>query len=175
MRSAFLTLVEHKPLEDISIKEITDAAGVSYPTFTRRYASKAELFDEIATVEVRKLLSLGHAAFEGPPEGNATDLCYYVHEHRKLWAVLLNGGAAHVMREEFKRIAKEMAYTRPRVNPALPIELAVPFVTSGIFELLAWWLRQPEDYPLGHIVTLFNALIVDVTARPRSVFALEQD
>ena len=81
--------------------------------------------------------------------------------------MLLNGGAAHIMREEFRRIAEEMAYSRPRANPWLPVELAAPFVTSGIFEILAWWLRQPEDYPLDDIVALFDALIVDVTARPR--------
>lgn len=174
MRGAFLDLIERKPLEEISIKEITDGAGLSYPTFFRRYASKGELLEEIATDEVRTLLSLGHAAFEATPKGNATDLCNYVHAHRKLWTVLLNGGAAHVMREEFKRIAEEMAYTRPRANPWLPVELAAPFVTSGIFEILAWWLRQPADYPLDDIVALFNALIVDVTARPRSVPALSR-
>jgi hypothetical protein len=41
------------------------------------------------------------------------------------------------MREEFKRLAGEAAHSRPQANPWLPIELAVPFVTSGIFEILA--------------------------------------
>jgi len=166
MRTAFLGLVERKPLDDISIKEITDGAGLSYPTFFRRYAGKSELLEEIATDEVRRLIALGHAALDGG-QGSAWELCSYVHAHRKLWTVLLNGGAAHIMREEFRRIAEEMAYSRPRANPWLPVELAAPFVTSGIFEILAWWLRQPEDYPLDDIVALFDALIVDVTARPR--------
>lgn len=73
------------------------------------------------------------------------------------------------MREEFKRLAGEAAHSRPQANPWLPIELAVPFVTSGIFEILAWWLRQPADYPLQKVVGLMNALIVDVTARARAV------
>ena len=169
MRAAFLRLIERKPLEEISIREITECAGVSYPTFLRRYASKAELLEEIATEEVRILLSLGDPAFRAAPQGNATELCCHVHTHRKLWTVLLNGGAAHAMREEFKRIAEEMAYTRPPANAWFPVELAVPFVTSGIFEILAWWLRQPEGYPIEHVVTLFNALIVDVAARHRPV------
>jgi hypothetical protein len=81
----------------------------------------------------------------------------------------LNGGAAHSMREEFRRFANETAHSRPQANPWLPIELAVPFVTSGIFEILAWWLRQPPDYPVEKVVRLMNALIVEVTARPRDI------
>jgi AcrR family transcriptional regulator len=170
LRAAFLELLERKPLEDIAIREITDGAGVSYPTFFRRFGSKHELLEDIATEEVSKLLSLGQAAF-GKTEAtsSAEDLCRYVQQHRALWAALLNGGAADAMRAEFKRIAEETAYTRPRANPWLPIDLAAPFVTSGVFEILAWWMRQPDDYPLENVVTLFNALIVETTARPRNI------
>jgi AcrR family transcriptional regulator len=174
MQEAFLRLIESKPFDEISIKEITDGAGLSYPTFFRRYANKGELLDEIATVEVRALLSIGHPALDRKGQVDAAALCTYVHAHRGLWAVLLNGGAAHVMREEFKRIAEEQSRQRPRANPWLPTELAVPFVTSGIFEILAWWLRQPDDYPLEDVVILFNALIVDVTAKPRNVPVLSR-
>lgn len=169
MHRAFLELIDQNPLEDISIREITERAGVSYPTFFRRYASKGDLLEEIATDEVRELLTLGQEAFDKSGIGNAESLCRFVHERRGLWTVLLNGGAAHAMREEFKRIARETAYSRPRANPWLPVELAVPFVTSGIFEILAWWLRQPPDYPLDQVVRLMNALVVDVTARPRDI------
>ena len=45
----------------------------------------------------------------------------------------------------------------------------MPFVTSGIFQIFSWWMRQPEDYPMENVVTLFNALIVDVTGRRRNI------
>lgn len=170
LRSAFLELIERKPLEQISIREITEAAGLSYPTFFRRFASKEALLEDIATEEVRRLLGLGHMAIDkrsGEESGAA--LCAYVQEHRKLWATLLTGGAASAMRKEFMRVAKEIATTRPRANPWLPVELAVAFVTSGIFEILAWWMRQPEDYPVENVARLFDALIVDSVGRPRKI------
>lgn len=169
MHEAFLSLVEHKSLDEITIKEITERAGVSYPTFFRRYANKTELLEEIATDEVRAVIGLGQLAFDRAMRQDAYELCLYVHERRRLWAVLLNGGAANAMREEFKHFANETARSRPQANPWLPIELAVPFVTSGIFEILAWWLRQPADYPLDKVVRIMNALIVEVTARPREI------
>jgi hypothetical protein len=67
------------------------------------------------------------------------------------------------------RIAQETAHTRPRNNPWLPVDLAVPFVTSGVFEIITWWMRQPEDYPLANVVKLFDALIIDTTRRRRNI------
>lgn len=173
LRAALLELVERKPFDQISIRNITDAAGLSYPTFFRRFASKEALLEDIAAEEVRKLLALSEEAI-GQRNGKESGemLCRYVQDHRRLWKILLNGGAALAMRKEFMRIAQEIAHARPRKSPWLPVDLAVPFVTSGIFEIFAWWMRQPEDYPLANVVKLFDALIIDTTRRRRRI-ALE--
>jgi hypothetical protein len=71
------------------------------------------------------------------------------------------------MRDEFMRAAREIAEAGPRKNPWLPLDLGIAFVTSGIFELFAWWMRQPEDYPVDNVIKLFNALIIDTAGRPR--------
>lgn len=170
LREALLELLKTKRFDQVEIKDITDTAGVSYRTFFRRFASKEELLEEIATAEVRNLLMLGEAAM-GSHEGRGSvqNMCEYVQQHRRLWTVLLLGGGASAMREEFMRVARTIALERPRANPWLPVELAVTFVTNGIFDIFAWWLGQPEDYPIEKVVKLFNALIVDTTARPRNI------
>jgi len=170
LRHAFLKLLETKLLEEITIKEITETAGLSYPTFFRRYSSKEALLADIATEEVRRLLSLSEQAFDKPgsPE-TVEEMCGHIQSRRKLWKTLLTGGAAAAMREEFMRLSRETADSRPRSNPWLPFDLAVPFVASGTFEIFAWWMAQSEDYPLENVVTIFNALISDVAARPRDI------
>lgn len=170
LRMGLLDLLEEKPLEEISIKEITDRAGLSYPTFFRRFASKGELLEDIAAEEVRMLLNLSQAAYDEEGAELAGELCRYVHERRSLWTILLNGGAAEAMRKEFQRMAAETAYARqPRANPWLPVDLAISFTTSGIFEIFAWWMRQPPDYPLEKVVQLYKALIIEVTHQPRGI------
>lgn len=52
-----LTLIETMPLDEISIKNITETAGVSYPTFFRRFARKEELLEDIAAAEANEVLS----------------------------------------------------------------------------------------------------------------------
>lgn len=170
LRAAILQLIEEKPLEQISIREITDAAGLSYPTFFRRFASKEELIEDIATAEVSRLMTAGgRVGSRNDAERGGEGMCRYVDAHRKLWSTLLNGGASAAMRREFMRIARQIAESGPMLNPWMPIDLAVPFVTSGIFELFAWWLRQPEDYPIENVLKLFNALITDSVGSRRDI------
>ncbi len=170
LQTSLLELIEEKSFDQISIKHITDAAGLSYPTFFRRFASREELLRNIASVEVVKLLTLGQTAMENNASRHSgRALCEYVQQHRKLWTTLLTGGAAPFVREEFLRVARDIASSRPRINPWLPLDLAVGFVTSGIFELLAWWMRQPEDYSVENVIVLFDALIIDSAGRPRNI------
>lgn len=170
LQTALLTLIAERPLEQISIRDITTQAGVSYPVFFRRYTSKEQLLEDIATDEVRRLFSLTRPLFEtGAADEALRALCTYIDDHRSLWTRLLTGGAAPAMREEFRRTAKAMGETGKRSNPWLPVELAASFIVSGLFEILAWWMRQPADYPLENVVVIIDTLIVRSTARPVDV------
>lgn len=173
MSEALLELLDHTSFDDITIKEITQTAGVSYPTFFRRFGSKDDLLAHIATGEVRRVLSLSRQAFDDRESSDSIKtMLAYIEDHRHLWRTLLTGGAAAAMREEFMRISQEIAASRPRANPWLPLELSVPFTASGIFEIFAWWLAQPDDYPVANVEQLFNALIIDTLARPRDIALL---
>jgi len=167
LQSALLELVEHKAFEQIAIKDITETAGVSYPTFFRRFASKEDLLDHVAAEEVRHLLELGNQTIGGQDPRSAKLICEYVEAHRQLWTTLLTGGATAAMRAAFTREARVIAGTNERQNPWLPIDLAVPFVTNGLFEVLAWWLRQPDDYSAQKASALYDTVVVDAIRRAR--------
>lgn len=64
-------------------------------------------------------------------------------EHRKLWTVLLTGGAAGAMRAELQRVSQEVAVTRALQDSFIPVDLAVICTVSLIVEIVSWWLRQP--------------------------------
>ncbi|MEJ5979270.1 TetR/AcrR family transcriptional regulator [Novosphingobium sp. PS1R-30] len=167
LRAALLELIGTRPFDHIAIRDITAQAGVSYPVFFRRYASKEELLEDVATEEVRQLLSLSLPMFESEAQVESLwALCRYVDEHRALWTRLLTCGAAPAMRGEFLRIAKQIG---ERSDSWLPVDLAAPFVVGGLFEILAWWLGQPADYPMENVVRIIDALIVKSVIRPDGV------
>ncbi|WP_395396892.1 TetR/AcrR family transcriptional regulator [Novosphingobium sp. BL-8A] len=165
MRGALLELIVTKPLDQITIREITRLAGVSYPVFFRQFATKEDLLADVATEQVRNLLNRSQPAFARGGANSLRDLCDYVAEHRKLWATLLTAGAQGEMRGEFSRIANEISNERPRTNPDLPPDLVTELVTNAIFDILTWWLRQEEGYPIGNVVKLLDSLVVRVYSR----------
>ncbi len=162
LRIALLQLITQKPFEQITIRDITTQACVSYPTFFRQFSAKEELLEDIAEEEIHNLFALTVPVFEQKSHyASMCVLCNYVHTNRTLWKVLLTAGAVEVMRGEFVRIAKELGTrARDRPNSWLPLDLAASFVVSGIFEIFAWWMCQPDDYPVDRVMRIFDALVV---------------
>lgn len=167
MRRALRELLEAKPFDQITIREITRTAGVSYPTFFRNYASRGDLLGDIGAKETRQLLALMAALVDRKDAQLSADAIRdYVRERRVLWRTLLTTEASFIMREEFVRLSAEFVRERGRIIPDLPIELAASFVVGAMFEILSWWLRQPEDYPSEKISRFLKILVLEATMSP---------
>ena len=164
-----LELIATKPFDQVLNTEIAQKAGVSYPTFYRRFSGKKGLLNHIATGEVRQLMKLSSDALAAGDGTSVRQMCDYVASRRVLWQTLLNGGAQATMRDEFIRLARERATSTHRANPWIPLDLSVPFVTAGMFEIFAWWMRQDAGYPVEDVVTIIDALIVQTTYRHRDI------
>jgi hypothetical protein len=87
-------------------------------------------------------------------------ICNFVLERQALWRTLLTTGATATLREEFIASARAIGLSRERANPSLPLDLMAAFVVSGIFEILSWWLRQPDAVPADYVAQLLQALVV---------------
>jgi AcrR family transcriptional regulator len=145
LRRALLKLLESKPLDQITIRDIAAAAGIGYTTFFRHHPTKEALLNEIAAKQIRRLIALALPAVEaGDTRAASLALCSYVQQHRALWSTLLTGGAAGVLREEFIRLSRPVAASRSPPNHWIPNEVGVLLVISGTIELLSWWLREQQ-------------------------------
>lgn len=164
MRTALLELLEEKPLDQISIRDIAARAGISYVTFFRHHPTKESLLHAIAADQVRQLSELMLPALEADDTRTASvNLCTFVDSHRKLWSTLLTGGAAAVLREELLKQASEVASTRSNPNNWLPPELAVTFNVTCTIELLSWWLRQKRPVSIDRIAEIQERIIINPT------------
>lgn len=145
-------------------------AAPSYPTFFHRFASKEDLLADVAEEEVRQLLALGQSAMARSAPFPGRVIIGRGHVPPCPGPPSAVDDAAE--RQRFCRDARGIHADHPRhspdparANPWLPVGLAVTLVASSTFEILSWWLKQPEDHPLGHVARLFEALVVDVAAR----------
>ncbi|QDK35136.1 TetR/AcrR family transcriptional regulator [Sphingomonas sp. IC081] len=161
LQEAMLQLLQRKPFDQITVRDICAEAKVHYATFFRHHETKESLLDAIAKDEIARLnqltLSIRDAeSYEAGFEG----LCAYVAEHRELWAILLNGGAGGAMREEWLRVSMEVAKGEQPINAWLPTELGTICAASLIAETLAWWVGQPEGtYSVSQIARILYRLL----------------
>lgn len=161
LTDAFLRLVDARPLDQVSIRDIVATAGVGYTTFFRHHASKEELLDHIAAEQIRRLFNLAMPMSHAyDVHSGSTALFTYVDAHRPLWSTLLTGGAAGTIRAEFVRLASEVATSQGRANTWLPADAGAILIVGGTLDLLTWWLRQTTPMPIKRIVEIHESVIV---------------
>lgn len=165
LRDALLRLLERKPFEQITVRDICAEAGVHYATFFRHHPSKEDLLENVAAQQIGTLVELTLPIKDAAGDRIAFDaLCAYVEEHRTLWSVLLNGGAGMAMRQEWLRRARIVAESRQPVGSWLPKELGTICSTSLIAETISWWLAQPTgEYSASKVAQILDRLVTSST------------
>lgn len=164
LRQAFMELLEVKPLDQITIREIAAAADVGYTTFFRHYSAKDEILDEIAADQIRSLVDLTLPILDAADtRASCLAMCNYVDRHRALWTTLLTGGAASTLRAEFIRVSEEVAAERGPSTDWLPPDIGTILSVSVTVELLAWWLRQSDPLPASRIAEILDRVMIGPT------------
>ena len=165
--SALLSLLEEKPFEQVTVREITARAGVGYATFFRRYPDKEALLHDLAAFEISKLLAMAEPIlYTVDSRASAQALCAYLWEHRKLWTALLTGGAAAILKEEFVRRAQQNAVERRNQKSWLPGDLSVVFSVAATIEILAWWLKQSSPPSVKQMAEILDRLVITPSIAP---------
>lgn len=158
---ALLALLEDKPFEQVTVREITAKAGVGYATFFRRYPDKEALLHDLAAREISHLLTMTlPILYTVDTRASTQALCAYLWEHRKLWSALLTGGAAATLKDEFIRQAQQKAAEGPDPQSWLPGDLNVVFAVAATVEILAWWLKQDQPPSVNRMAEVLDRLVV---------------
>jgi AcrR family transcriptional regulator len=160
-----LGLLKNKPLDRITIRDITAKANVGYASFFRHYPTKEALLNGVVTEQFTNLIDSSLPMIEagGEARAAATAVFTYVGQHRALWSTLLTGGAAGTVREQFVRFVSKLATARARPGQRFPIDIAVIFASTGTIELLAWWLRQKAPLPIEEVADIFEHFVIAPT------------
>jgi AcrR family transcriptional regulator len=154
-------LIDERHFDDITLREITTAAGVSYPTFFNNYGSKEDLFRDVARVEILALLDAFRDGRALPDWRPGVEMCAHILGRRTLWRTLLTAGATEAMRTEFLHRARELEHEQPDLGHGFPIEVVAGVVASGTFEIIAWWLDQDADYPAAGVANMLETLVIE--------------
>jgi AcrR family transcriptional regulator len=161
LRAAMLTLLIEKPFDQIQILDVTRLANVGYATFFRHYGGTEDVLHEIAGDQIRQLLAMTIPVLEQYDSSvSMRALCQYVFEQRSLWCPLLTGGAAHTVRSEFVRQAREWSRKATGAKPSVPVDLGTVCAAGSTIDALAWWLDQNDAYSIDEMAQFVDRLII---------------
>jgi AcrR family transcriptional regulator len=161
LSGALLGLLQTKPFDQVTVREITKTAKVGYATFFRHYPDKEALLNDLAAGQIRELIEKTvPILFAADSRVAAVALCSYVEKHHKLWVALLTGGAAGTVRQEFIRQARLIPAERPRADTWLPGDLGLVYAVGGVVDVLAWWLQHKPRLAVERIAEIMDRLII---------------
>lgn len=157
---ALLALLEDRTFEQITVRDLTARAGLGYATFFRHYADKEALLNDLAARQISELLAMAlPILYTVDSRASTQALCAYVWQHRTIWKVLLTGGAAAILKDEFIRQAQQAAKNAP-ADDRVPNDLKVIVPVAGTIEVLAWWLRQSDPPSIQRMAENLDKLVV---------------
>lgn len=164
LNAALLSLLEEKPFDQVTIREIAARANTGYATFFRHFPSKEALLEDVASVQIAQLIDLTLPLLSPQDNGEMTRaLCAFVEDHRALWQALLTGGASGIVREQFVRQVLEVEGELDISKAGLPADLVKTCITGGVLDVLGWWLgREPERSSEGVAEILDRLVLVPV-------------
>lgn len=156
LKQAFLELYATKPIERISIREITDRAGYNRATF---YLYFRDIYDILATIE-DELLSCIDAIVD--PLLSKQDLYGRMGSFLALasrftgpFSILLgdNGDPAFTRRfkQKLEPLLDRLLVTRRALNPR-ERELISTFYLSGVVAVVVAWLQDPRGMGVDELV-----------------------
>ena len=161
LRTAMLALLGEKPFDQIQILDLTGRANIGYATFFRHYAGTEDVLNEIAGDQIRELLDMTiPVMLQYDSSVSLRKLCQYVYERRDLWRTLLAGGAAHAVRGEFVRQAREWARKVDNGGKGIPVDLGTVCTAGATIDALAWWLERSDAYTVDEIADFIDQLAI---------------
>ena len=166
LRQAFWELYEERPIEKISVREITDRAGYNRATFYLYYHDVYELLEEI---EGQVLGVIGHLVNERLLQGDKLDFSQHMSlilrlakRSRSYTRVLLGDHGDPAFTQRLKEILT------PLVDrfflPAEPIgeqaeRVIREFYLSGIVATIRTWTSEEDPMPIEQLIQLVMHIV----------------
>lgn len=162
---ALIELLQTKPFDDITVREVLARARVGRSTFYEHYRDKNDLFlsdaDQFFESMSTLLLRQNDPSARVAP---VAELFAHVAAARDLYAALVEAGRIHEVRDlgeaHFARaIAERLARTRRAsvLTPEARCALAQG-MSGSLFSLLTWWMRQGMTTTPAEMDRLFHGM-----------------
>ncbi|HSW14793.1 MAG TPA: helix-turn-helix domain-containing protein [Solimonas sp.] len=160
LREGLLSLLEDKPLDQVTHQELASRAEVAYASFFRHYSSKEALLREIVQDQVTRLLAATVPAVDGDDTyAGCLVLCRHIDQDRKVWSTLVRA-ASEMLREELIHLTLQMRPKKNRDQKWVTVELGTRVGVASMIEIIRWWMDDPRSLTVQQAAEVLNRMVV---------------
>lgn len=172
LSAALLGLMQEKPFDEVTIKEIAERADVNRATFYLHYGTKEELlFSSLQSRFDQLVQTIEADIHDNPDEPIWSDERYdqlvfeHVAEHVDLYKVILDqngmGMIIHQIIDYIANVAERntAAYYSNGQEFKIPLDITSRFVAGAMFSLIVWWVRNDLPHTPAEMAQMCHQLV----------------
>lgn len=164
LTNALIELSLENGYEFVTIRDITDRAGVGYATFFRHYSAKEALLADVLDAFLEELTGLILAQVTDPVTTGRI-IFEHAQRHRELYLLLMDSRGSSDLLNRVHEVGREgiAQFAEPRPGSPVPFDVAVNHIITSFVSLIGWWLENDAPYPPEEMGHIFNELIMKPT------------
>lgn len=146
VRKALLSLLREKPIDKITVKEISELAGINRATFYRHYTDQYALLDELEQEKIQDVQDkvLGNSQNW---ESIIRHMLQLLYEDKEEWSLLLGPNADPRISGRISRLFYKLFLTH---SPSKDQKMRYRFLAYGCSGMISDWVHggmkeSPED------------------------------
>jgi AcrR family transcriptional regulator len=157
LRDGLITVLERKPIDRVSIKEICDAADINRSTFYTHYADQYDLLHRVEQELLREINAYLDGYSLGQPFQSIARIFEFIRENAKLCRVLLRENGDIVLQREIMMLVQRQSLQEWQKKAGLDQETAdyiCLFEVDGCLGIVQRWLQTGLRQTSGEMAEL---------------------
>lgn len=151
LTDAFLSLLAKKPIEDISISELVDTAGVGRASFYRNYERKEDILKAHLDILFREWTDEWNKNSEMPLSEQVRIMISHFEKHRSFYQLLNERGLVYLLKDVIIGICG------PKPEYEKTQAYATAFVAYTLYGWIDVWFQRGMVESADEIAELFKA------------------
>ena len=165
--NAFMELRQKKPLEKITVKELSELALINKATFYSHYNDIYDLSDQLEKETIDMILAeLPHPEeLVSNPKRSTEELTSVLYSHLKIIDVIFSGNRTAILADKLEQRIKNRVYTiHPEYQNNLEWDILLTIITHGCFHAFASHSNNTDTKRLIGIIGNMNEKIITACA-----------
>lgn len=163
LMDSFWEIYCEKPIEKITIKNITERAGYNRSTFYEYFIDIYDVLEQIEADIIPNINELPPLNISTEKLGMPLDVFMELYnENHKYYSVLLgdNGDAsfASKLKNSIKPILNEALKNQVKVSE-IELDFVLEYILSAMIGIMSYWFKKEKSLPVEKLISLMNIIM----------------